>query len=69
MSDILLVLSGMMAFIVFCGLEGGAFTCSQALLGLIPAAALLLASFCRSSVYEPAEKGGYPYAEHKRLIR
>ena len=69
MSDILLMVSGAIAFIAFCGLEGGGFTCTQALLILIPAMLLLLLSFVYSPYYEPAEKGGCRYAEHKRPIR
>jgi len=56
MNDIVLVIISILAAAVLMGLEGGAVTCAQAIVFLIPAAALLLASFSRSSVYEPAEK-------------
>lgn len=68
MNDICLAISSVIAFIVFCGLEGGAFNCGQALMVLIPAMLLLLLSFINSPLYEPVEKGKR-YAETKRPIR
>ncbi len=56
MNDILFVIISILAAGVFMGLEGGAVTCAQAIVFLVPAAALALASFSRSSMYEPVEK-------------
>ena len=68
MNDICLVASGIVAFIALFGLDGGAFTCGQALAVLVPAMVLLLISFLKSGLYEPAEKEKY-HAETRRPIR
>lgn len=61
--DICLITSGIVALIAFAGLEGGAFNCGQALLTLLPAAALLLMSFNASAWAwnEPTERGRCHY--------
>lgn len=68
MNDICLAISSAIAFIVFCGLEGGAFNCGQALMVLIPAMLLLLLSFMNSPYYEKVEQEKY-HAETRRPIR
>ena len=68
--DICLITSGIVALIAFAGLDGGAFTCGQALLALLPAVALLLMSFNASAWAwnEPTERGRC-HAESKPPIR
>lgn len=57
MNDILLVTSCILGMVLVAGLEGGALSAGQAALGLIPVCFLLLASFMRSGLHEPAERG------------